>query len=124
MLSRGCLHFECFLTRVNHRKKDCFTDVVFNSFSLLFPWLGSLTNLWFLDPLGAGLLSLFIIYDWTTLSFAHVIRLSGQSADQDLQKKLLYLAWRFSPIVSGFKSVKSYHNVRALPLPAFLISDN
>lgn len=41
--------------------------------------------------------------------FENVTRLSGQAADERLQTKLLYLAYRFSPVVSGFKSVTSYH---------------
>ena len=36
-------------------------------------------------------------------------RLSGSAADECLQKKLMYLAYRFSPVVAGFKNVTAYH---------------
>ena len=55
------------------------------------------------------MLSLFIIYDWGETCFENITRLSGEAAPQHLQQKLLYLAWRFSPVVEGFKSVKAYH---------------
>jgi len=32
---------------------------------------------WWLDPVGAGLISLFIIYDWAETTFGDVILLSG-----------------------------------------------
>lgn len=88
---------------------DCKTDVYFNTLSLLFPLIGVQTGTWWLDPVGAGLLSLFIIYDWAGTCFENVTRLSGQAADEDVQKKVLYLCYRFSPVVAGFKSVTCYH---------------
>lgn len=59
--------------------------------------------------MGAGLLSLFIIYDWAGTCFENITRLSGQAADAKLDKKVLYLCYRFSPVVEGFKSVTAYH---------------
>jgi divalent metal cation (Fe/Co/Zn/Cd) transporter len=88
---------------------DCKTDVIFNTLTLLFPAIGHQWNIWWLDPLGAGLLSLFIIYDWGETAFDNVIRLSGSAVDQKLEKKLIFLAWRFSPVVDGFKNIKAYH---------------
>lgn len=38
-----------------------------------------------------------------------MIRLTGIGVDQKILKKILYLAWRFSPVVKGYKSVKAYH---------------
>ena len=88
---------------------DCKTDVYFNTLSLLFPFIGFKTKTWWLDPVGAGLLSLFIIYDWAGTCFENITRLSGQAADTELQKKVLYLCYRFSPVVAGFKSITAYH---------------
>ena len=34
---------------------------------------------------------------------------SGEAASPHLHQKLMYLAWRFSPVVEGFKSVRAYH---------------
>ncbi|KAM5347801.1 hypothetical protein ACJ41O_007625 [Fusarium nematophilum] len=96
-------------TQVQALVQDCKTDVVFNSLSLLFPLVGYRAGIWWLDPLGAGLLSLFIIFDWGRTCLGNVVRLSGEAADDHTLKKLIYLAWRFAPVVAGFKNVTAYH---------------
>ena len=109
---KGIIWFGCIpikTTQVQALAQDCQTDVIFNTFSLLFPFIGYKADLWWLDPAGAGLLSLFIIYDWGHTTFDNVTRLSGEAADDKINKKLLYLAYRFSPVVEGFKSVTAYH---------------
>ena len=89
--------------------QDCKTDVIFNTLSLAFPLIGYKANVWWLDPLGAGLLSLFIIYDWAYTSFENVTRLSGEAASEDTLRKLTYLAYRFAPVVTGIKNITAYH---------------
>lgn len=107
IIGLGCMKIKT--TQVQALAQDCKTDVYFNTLSLLFPLIGYHTGTWWLDPVGAGLLSLYIIYDWAGTCFENVTRLSGQAADPALQKKLMYLAYRFSPVVDGFKSITSYH---------------
>jgi len=109
---KGIIWFGCVpikTTQVQALAQDCKTDVIFNTLSLLFPLIGAAANVWWLDPVGAGLLSLFIIYDWSSTCFENITRLSGQAADDELVRKLIYLAWRFENVVDGFKSVKAYH---------------
>ena len=109
---KGIIWFGCIpikTTQVQALAQDCKTDVIFNTLSLLFPFIGAKAGIWWLDPVGAGLLSLFIIYDWAGTCFENVTRLSGEAADQQTEKKLMYLAYRFSPVVQGFKSVTAYH---------------
>lgn len=96
-------------TQVQALVQDCKTDVIFNTLSLLFPLIGKAAHIWWLDPLGAALLSLFIIYDWADTAMENVTRLCGTSAELDLQKKLTFLAYRFSPLVRGFKAITAYH---------------
>lgn len=107
IIGLGCMKIKT--TQVQALAQDCKTDVYFNTLSLLFPLIGVQTGTWWLDPVGAGLLSLFIIYDWAGTCFENITRLSGQAADEDLQKKVLYLCYRFSPVVAGFKSITCYH---------------
>ena len=109
---KGIIWFGCIpikTTQVQALAQDCKTDVIFNTLSLAFPFIGSATGTWWLDPVGAGLLSLFIIYDWAGTCFENVTRLSGEAADESVQKKLMYLAYRFSPVVEGFKNITAYH---------------
>ena len=112
IISKGIIWFGCIpikTTQVQALAQDCKTDVIFNTLSLLFPFIGAKANIWWLDPAGAGLLSLFIIYDWGQTCFENVTRLSGQAAPPNLEKKLMYLAYRFSPVVDGVKSLTAYH---------------
>ncbi|GAB7340565.1 hypothetical protein MBLNU457_6979t1 [Dothideomycetes sp. NU457] len=107
LIGLGCMRIKT--TQVQALAQDCKTDVYFNILSLLFPLIGFKAGVWWLDPAGAGLLALYVIYDWASTCLENIIRLSGQAADSELQKKLMYLAYRFSPVVEGFKSITSYH---------------
>ncbi|QSZ30323.1 hypothetical protein DSL72_004845 [Monilinia vaccinii-corymbosi] len=82
---------------------DCKTDVIFNALSLIFPYVGHAASVWWLDPLGAGLLSLFIIYDWASTCLENICRLTGAAANDRLEPKPTFLAWRFSPLVTGLE---------------------
>jgi divalent metal cation (Fe/Co/Zn/Cd) transporter len=82
-------------TQVQALAQDCKTDVIFNTLSLLFPLIGKAANIWWLDSAGAGVLSLFIIYDWAETCFENVTRLCGRSVDDVLLKKLTFLAYRY-----------------------------
>ncbi|KAL8840886.1 MAG: hypothetical protein Q9170_001150 [Blastenia crenularia] len=109
---KGIIWFGCIrvkTTQVQALAQDCKTDVFFNTLSLLFPLIGHQLNIWWLDPVGAAILSLFIIYDWTETSFENVIRLSGSAVDDRLLKKIMFLAWRFAPIVKSYKTITAYH---------------
>lgn len=109
---KGVIWFVCIrvkTTQVQALAQDCKTDVYFNTLSLLFPLIGHRAQIWWLDPLGAAALSLFIIYDWAETCFENVTRLCGSAVDDPLQQKLTFLAYRFSPLVEGFKSITAYH---------------
>lgn len=112
VLLKGIIGLFCMrikTTQVQALVQDCKTDVYFNTLSLLFPLIGKAANVWWLDPVGAALLSLYIIYDWADTAFENVTRLCGTSVDLDLQKKLTFLAYRFAPLVRGFKAITAYH---------------
>ncbi|KAF2678946.1 hypothetical protein K458DRAFT_347513 [Lentithecium fluviatile CBS 122367] len=109
---KGTIWFGCArvkTTQVQALAQDCKTDVYFNTFSLAFPLIGHQLDVWWLDPLGATLLSLFIIYDWAGTMFENVARLTGEAANDRTARKMMYMAWRFAPLVNGYKMVKSYH---------------
>lgn len=109
---KGLIWFGCIpikTTQVQALAQDCKTDVYFNTLSLLFPVIGFHAHLWWLDPVGAALLSLFIIYDWADTCLQNVTRLTGRAASDRVHRKILYLAVRFGPLVQGFKTVTAYH---------------
>ncbi|PSN59916.1 hypothetical protein BS50DRAFT_222252 [Corynespora cassiicola Philippines] len=109
---KGTIWFGCArvkTTQVQALAQDCKTDVYFNTFSLAFPLIGHQLDVWWLDPVGATLLSLFIIYDWAGTCLENVTRLTGEAANDRIARKMMYMAYRFSPLVGGFKNITSYH---------------
>lgn len=107
IIGLGCMKIKT--SQVQALAQDCKTDVVFNTLSLIFPAVGHVAGLWWLDPAGAGILSLFIIYDWTSTMLEHVSQLTGAAVDDRVYEKLTFLAYRFSPLVLGFKNITAYH---------------
>lgn len=105
----GLLCVKIKTTQVQALVQDCKTDVYFNTLSLLFPLIGKAAGVWWLDPAGAAILSLYIIYDWSATAMENVTNLCGAQVEMELLKKLTYMAFRFSPLVSGFKSITAYH---------------
>ncbi len=103
----GCARVKT--TQVQALAQDCKTDVYFNTLSLLFPLIGHQINVWWLDPVGASVLSLYIIYDWAGTCLENVTRLTGEAANDRTERKLMFMAYRFEPLVEGFKSIKAYH---------------
>ena len=109
---KGIIWFGCIrvkTTQVQALAQDCKTDVIFNTLSLLFPIIGHAAKLWWLDPVGAALLSLFIIYDWAETLLENVARLTGAAVDDRILKKVTYMAWRFAPLVDAYKTITAYH---------------
>lgn len=109
---KGVIGWVCMgikTTQVQALVQDCKTDVYFNLASLLFPLIGVKADVWWLDPVGASLLAVYVIFDWAETCIRNVSRLTGSNVSDGLQKKLTYLAFRFSSVVEGFKSLTAYH---------------
>ena len=96
-------------TQVQALVQDCKTDVYFNIASLLFPLIGAQLDVWWLDPAGAIVLAIYVIIDWADTCMQNVARLMGSKVSEGVEKKLMYLAYRFSPVVQGFKTLTAYH---------------
>ncbi|RLV91022.1 Metal tolerance protein 3 [Spathaspora sp. JA1] len=89
--------------------QDAMTDIVFNTVSLLMPTIGHWFNIWWLDPLGALLLSIYIVVNWGMTAFEHINNLTGAVADPIDYKVILYLAYRFAEPIKQITALKVYH---------------
>lgn len=89
--------------------EDAKTDIVFNVFSLIFPFVGHVFHIWWLDALGAASLCMFVMYQWIQISFEHVNHLSGSHASKESYQQVLYLILRFSDSISKVKNYRMYH---------------
>jgi len=89
--------------------QDHENDVVFNIASTIFPVLAMWAHLPWLDPVGAIVLSCYIIYEWMAVLLVNIRRLTGHSASVDDLKQLTYMAYRFSSRIVAVETVRAYY---------------
>lgn len=89
--------------------QDAASDVIFNFFSIIFPVLGFNLDIWWLDPLGAVLISVYILISWSKTSAEHISNLAGRVADVSDIESVIYMAMRFSDMIEAVTSVAAYH---------------
>lgn len=85
--------------------QDSENDVMFNIVSLIFPTLDRYFGWHILDPIGGGLLSLYIISEWIATLADTTSKLTGKVASKTDVSRCLYLVSRFSLVqaISGFE---------------------
>lgn len=66
------------------------------------------TNLWWLDPIGAILISIYIIYSWYMTGKEQIEHLTGKSAPEDFIGELVELANAFDDRIV-VDTVRAYH---------------
>ena len=71
---------------VDHR-----SDIAVNIFGLVMSIVGD-RFVWYLDPIGAILIALLILFSWVSNAFEHVWLLVGKSAPNEFISKLIYMA--------------------------------
>ncbi|KAJ5104299.1 hypothetical protein NUU61_001646 [Penicillium alfredii] len=103
--------------------QDAMTDVVFNTFSIIFPLIGAFARLWFLDPLGGLLLSLYIIWNWDQTAGEHIRQLTGAAASPTDHNILLYMTMRFSRVILKIQDLKAYYAGDKLNVEVDLVVD-
>lgn len=89
--------------------QDAVTDIVFNSILLVMPAAGYVLDIWWLDPTGALVLSVYIIISWSITAFEHIDNLTGAVAAPNDYKVVLYLAYRFAESIKKITALKVYH---------------
>ncbi|KAK5741190.1 hypothetical protein LTR17_004130 [Elasticomyces elasticus] len=89
--------------------QDAVTDVVFNTFSIIFPLIGYYASIWWLDPLGGVVLSFYVIFQWSTVCLGHIKKLTGCAATADERNVLLYLTMRFAKTIKQIQGLQAYH---------------
>ncbi|RMZ73262.1 cation diffusion facilitator 10 [Pyrenophora seminiperda CCB06] len=109
---KGICWLWCRLIRnssVQALAQDAMTDVVFNTFSILFPLVGYFAKVWWLDALGGILLSAYVIINWSATSAEHIRNLTGASATADERNILLYMTMRFAKSIKRIQGLQAYH---------------
>lgn len=116
MVSTVLVKFICYIwcssiknSSVQALAEDAKTDVIFNTFSLIFPLIESIFQLWWVDAAGAACLCLYVISQWSMITFEHIDHLCGSHASKEDYHQILYLVTRFSDKISAVKNYRIYH---------------
>ncbi|KAE8036999.1 hypothetical protein FH972_009627 [Carpinus fangiana] len=86
--------------------KDHFFDVVTNVVGLAAAILGD-KFYWWIDPVGAIILAVYTITNWSKTVMENAVTLVGQSAPPEFLQKLTYLVIRH-PLVKRIDTVRAY----------------
>ncbi|KAK0334640.1 hypothetical protein LTR02_009466 [Friedmanniomyces endolithicus] len=89
--------------------QDAVTDVIFNTFSIIFPLVGYYASIWWLDALGGVVLSIYVIFSWSGVCLDHIRKLTGCAATADERNVLLYLTMRFAKTIKQIQGLQAYH---------------
>ncbi|EFC44623.1 predicted protein [Naegleria gruberi] len=83
-------------------------DVLSNTFLIISLFVSQWV--WWLDPFGATLLSIYIIYGWVGESMEHVTKLVGLTAESEFIKKLTFIAVNQSEKIMKVETVTAWYS--------------
>jgi divalent metal cation (Fe/Co/Zn/Cd) transporter len=89
--------------------QDAMSDIVFNVFSMIFPICGHWFRVWWLDPIGALILSCYIILSWASTALVHINNLTGATASPEDRQVILYMIMRFADSIKYVTALNAYH---------------
>ncbi|ESO85186.1 hypothetical protein LOTGIDRAFT_167973 [Lottia gigantea] len=97
--------------------QDHLNDVFSNSVALICGYLGSnelylktnMSEFSFVDPAGAILISLYIVYNWWRTGKEQIKMLTGHSAQPEFLSKLTWLSVNHHPKILNIDTVRAFH---------------
>ncbi|KAK8921534.1 Metal tolerance protein 4 [Platanthera zijinensis] len=87
--------------------KDHYFDVITNIVGLVAAVLGDMYY-WWVDPVGATILAIYTIFNWSATVRENAVSLVGQSASPEMLQKLTYLVIRHDPQIKHVDTVRAY----------------
>ncbi|KAG5929090.1 hypothetical protein E4U42_007196 [Claviceps africana] len=113
-LTKFCLFLYCWsikdkYSQVNILWQDHRNDLLINGFGILTS-VGGAKLEWWIDPMGAILLSLLISVVWLRTAFNEFLLLVGVVASVDMQQLITYVCLTHSSVVQGIDTVRVYHS--------------
>ena len=109
-----CLFIYCWSLKNTYSQimilwKDHRNDMIINSTGILTSVGGSWLR-WWIDPMGAILLSALISTLWLRTAYSEFQLLIGVTADTQMQQWITYIAMTHSPSIIGLDTVRAYHS--------------
>ncbi|CAH8501680.1 unnamed protein product [Schistosoma turkestanicum] len=94
-------------------KTDQRNDILTNGTSLLFSGLAGrlqqYENLKYLDPIGAILVGLYILYSWYQLGAEQIRNLAGHTADPRFIQKIAFVCLNYHPLIEQLDTIRAFH---------------
>ncbi|MCO5562515.1 hypothetical protein L7F22_016142 [Adiantum nelumboides] len=87
--------------------QDHFFDVITNVVGLAAALLAE-RFYWWIDPVGAILLALYTIWNWSKTVLENVSALVGESAPPQFLQKITYLCWNHHEAIKHIDTIKAY----------------
>ena len=109
-----CLFLYCWAlkdkySQINILWQDHRNDLLINGFGILTSVGGSKLK-WWIDPMGAVLLSCLIAVIWLSTAFSEFLLLVGVTASVETQQLITYVCLTHSPAIEGIDTVRVYHS--------------
>lgn len=95
-------------TAVQALAQDHSNDILFNIVTTIIAVIASKT-VYFIDPVGAIVLSIYIIFNWIKTALHYIKMMTGTTASPFEIQKLTYLACRYDRRVVKIDTVRAYH---------------
>lgn len=96
-------------SQINILWQDHRNDLFINGFGILTSVGGSKLK-WWIDPMGAILLSVLISCIWLHTAFSEFLLLVGVTASVETQQLITYVCLTHSPEIEGIDTVRVYHS--------------
>lgn len=89
--------------------EDHRNDIFINGFGLLTS-IGGSTLSWWIDPMGAIILSCLISYLWLSTAYSEFQLLIGVTAETPMLQWITYISMTHSPDIVAIDTVRAYHS--------------
>lgn len=113
-VTKLCLFLYCWAlkdkySQINILWQDHRNDLLINGFGILTSVGGSKLK-WWIDPMGAIILSCIITSVWLHTAFSEFMLLVGVTASVETQQLITYVCLTHSPAIEGIDTVRVYHS--------------
>ena len=89
--------------------QDHRNDLLINGFGILTS-VGGSKLVWWLDPMGAIILSVLVSSIWLRTAFLEFLLLVGVSGPVDMHQLITYVCLTHAPEITGIDTVRCYHS--------------
>ncbi|OAL56287.1 cation diffusion facilitator 1 [Pyrenochaeta sp. DS3sAY3a] len=102
--------------------EDHRNDLFINGFGVLTSVGGSKLK-WWIDPMGAMILSVLIIFLWSRTAYSEFQLLIGVTADTAMLQHITYISMTHSPAIRQIDTVRAYHSGPRLIVEVDIVMD-